>query len=200
MKTITSLLIATILLLPVAHAQSEPERVPLPVTSSQSPERDRALVQAAFDGNLGAVKAAVAKGASLEATAPKGRTSMHWAAVNGHLEIIEFLHGEGANIDAGDSDGKTPLMFAIKGKHAEVVAFLLEQGANANAKSIKVGLTPLTIAAAVGNVEVVQLLLDAGADQAIPERSGDTALDRARQYEHPEVAALLEASEGASGS
>lgn len=171
-----------------------------PTSPEPNEERDRALVQAAFDGNLELVKSAVGKGASLEATAPKGRTSMHWAAANGHLEIVEFLHSKGADIDAKDSGGMTPLMFAVKGKHADIVAFMLDNDADPNARSIKIGLTPLTIGAAVGSVEVVRLLLEHGADQAIPERSGDTPLDRARQYEHPEVAALLEASNDASGS
>ncbi len=171
-----------------------------PTNPEPSAEHDRALVQAAFDGELATVKAAMQKGASVEAKAPKGRTSIHWAAVNGHLDVIEFLHAEGADLDASDGGGMTPLMFAVKGKHADVVAFLLENGAEVNARSIKIGLTPLTIAAAVGNVDVVRILLSHGADLELPERSGDTALDRARQYEHPDVAALLEAGNTASGS
>lgn len=184
-----------------AAADQQPdEKIVDPKVSAESPERDRVLVQAAFDGDLATVRSVVEKGASLEATAPKGRTAMHWAAVNGHLEVIEFLGERGANVNARDSDGKTPLMFAVKGKHADIVAYLLESGADANARSKKIGLTPLTIGAAVGDVGVVRLLLEHGADQGIPERSGDTALDRARQYEHPEVVALLEASGETSGS
>ncbi len=199
MKTTINLVTITLILAFAMNAGAQ-EKPADPTSPSPSKESDRALVQAAFDGDLVTVKAAVRKGASVEAKAPKGRTSMHWAAVNGHLDVIEFLHSEGADINAPDGDRMTPLMFAVKGKHVDIVAYLLENGADANARSVKIGLTPLTIAAAVGNVDVVRLLLDHGADQEIPERSGDTALDRARQYEHPEVAALLEAGNTASGS
>ena len=153
--------------------------------------RDKALIQGAFDGELAKVQAVLAKGASLEATGPKGRTAVIWAAANGHTSVVEFLHRQGADIKAKDSNDQTALMFAVKGSYAETVKYLLENGADVNARSIKQGFTPLTIAAAVGDVNVVRLLLDHGADKNIAERDGNTALDRARQYGHPEVVALL---------
>ena len=163
--------------------------------------KDEALLQAAFDGDLALVESVVAKGANVEVTGPKSRTSTIWAAANGHTAIVKFLHGQGADIDAKDSGGQTPLMFAVKGSHRDTVEYLLENGADVNARSKKRGFTALITAAAVGDVEVVRLLLEHGADKSVVELGGHTALDRARQYEHPDVATLLEGEEeAASGS
>lgn len=160
--------------------------------SSQVEKRDKALVQYAFDGELTKVQSVVAKGASVDATGPKKRTALLWAAANGHTSIVEFLHSKDANINAKDSNGQTALMFAVKGSHVEAVEYLLENGADIDARSIKQGFTALITAAAVGDVRVVRLLLEHGADKSIAERNGNTALDRARQYDHPDIAALLE--------
>lgn len=154
--------------------------------------RDKALVQSAFDGELTKVQGVVAKGASLEAAGPKKRTALIWAAANGHTSVVEFLHSKDAKINAKDSNGQTALMFAVKGSHEETVKYLLENGADIDARSIKQGFTALITAAAVGNMNVVRLLLEHGADKDIAERNGNTALDRARQYGHPDIAALLE--------
>lgn len=164
----------------------------VPASPQQSDARDKALIQSAFDGDLARVQGLVAKGASVEATGPKNRTALLWAAANGHTAIVEVLHNAGADIDAKDSNGQTPLMFAVKGSHLDTIEYLLKNGADVNARSIKQGFTALTTAAAIGNVSVVRLLLEHGAEKGIAERDGNTALDRARQYGHPDVAALLD--------
>ena len=170
------------------------------VSPSQSDERDKALIQSAYDGELAKVQGLVKKGATIEATGPKNRTALLWAAANGHAPVVEFLHGAGADINAKDSGGQTPLMFAVKGSHVETVKYLLENGADIDARSTKRGFTALITAAAVGNESVVRLLLEHGADKNIAERTGDTALDRARQYEHPDIAELLEDESSASAN
>ena len=163
-----------------------------PVSPVQSDERDKALIQSAFDGELAKVQALLKKGASVEATAPKNRTALIWAATNGHTTVVEVLYGAGADINARDGDGHTALMFAVKGSNVSTVDFLLKNGADINAQSKKQRITALIVAAAVGDVEVVRLLLEYGADTDLAEIDGSTALDRARQYGHPAVVALLE--------
>lgn len=185
MKILTSLV--TLLFVVGISAAAED-----PIAPVQSDERDKALIQAAFDGELAKAQGLVKKGASIEATGPKKRTSMIWAAANGHTPVVEFLHGAGADINAKDSNGQTVLMFAVKGSHVEMVEYLLENGADIDARSIKQGFTALITAAAIGNETMVRLLLEHGADKNIAERNGNTALDRAGQYGHPDIAALLE--------
>ncbi len=163
-------------------------------------EVDKALIQGAFDGDLAKVQKLIEKGASLEATGPKDRSALLWASANGHTDVVEFLHSKGADIDAGDSNNQTALMFAIKGSHVDTVAYLLENGADVNVQSKKRRFTALIVAASVGNIDIVNMLLERGADASITERDGYTALDRARQYEHPEVASRLEEFGETSGS
>ena len=154
-------------------------------------ERNKALIQAAFDGDIRAVEASVAKGADVNATGPKSRTAMLWAATNGHAEVVEFLQSKGADIDKGDNNLQTPLIFAVRGSHVEIVRFLLDNGAKIDLQTKKQGMTALIAAAAMGNAEVVELLLDYGADPELAQWNGWTALDRAQQFEYPEIVALL---------
>lgn len=155
---------------------------------------DKALIQFAFDGDLTDAKAALTKGASVEATDSKGRTALMWAAANGHTPMVEFLLAQGADIDAMDSDGQTALMYATTRSFAATVDFLLANGAGVNYQSKKTRFTALTIAASGGNVEVVRLLLEHGADTSLAESDGSTPLDRARQNGHSAVVVLLEES------
>ena len=172
-----------------------------PIAPVQSDERDKALVQSAFDGELAKVQGLVKKGASVDATGPKSRTALMWAAANGHTPVVEFLLGQGADINAMDSDGQTALMYATTRSFAPTVDFLLANGASVNVQSKKSKFTALIIAASGGNVEIVRLLLEHGADTCLAESDGDTPLDRARQYGHSAVVALLEESSApANGS
>ncbi len=158
---------------------------------SQTP-RDKALLESAFIGNLDDVQVLVRKGATIDATAPKGRTALMLAAANGHTPVVEFLLQQGAEINAKDSDGQTALMYATSGLFPETVKFLLENGADVDVQSKKGGFTALMIAASGGEEELVRLLLEHGANKDIVEKNGRTAIDRARQYGHAAVVTLLE--------
>lgn len=163
-----------------------------PASPVLNEERNQALVQSAFDGDLARVQALLKKGASVDATAPKNRTALIWAATNGHTAVVEALHKAGADVNAQDSDNQTALMYATKKAHTDTVEFLLENGADVGLKSTKQGFTALILAATVGDVELVKLLLDHGADKSATDRSGNTAVDRARQFGNDEVVPLLE--------
>jgi ankyrin repeat protein len=163
-----------------------------PAATVNSAQLENVLVQRAFDGDLEAVQRLVEKGASVESSGPKKRTALIWAAMNGHEPVVAFLHGAGADVNAKDKGGQTALMFAVKGSHVETARYLLENNAEVDARSSKQGMTALIIAAAVGNMDIVQLLLQHGADIELAEKSGATALDRARQFENQAVAELLE--------
>ena len=154
--------------------------------------RDKALLESAFIGDLAKVQVLVRKGASIHATAPKGRTALMLAAANGHTPVVEFLHQQGAEINAKDSDSQTALMYATSGLHPETVKYLLENGADVDVQSKKLRFTALMIAASGGEEELVRLLLAHGANKELVESNGRTAIDRARQYGHEAVVTLLE--------
>ena len=79
-----------------------------------NPEADRALLDAANDGNIKAVKQHLAAGADVNAKSKFGRTPLHHAAYFGHKEVAELLIAEGADVNAKDDDGATPLDLAAR--------------------------------------------------------------------------------------
>ena len=111
-----------------------------------NPEADRALLKAAQDGNIVAVKKHLAAGADVNA---KGWfkltlhiveggnlnkktytdwTPLHWAAYRDHKEISELLIAEGADVNAKDA-GTTPLDVAEEFNLSELASILRKHGA-----------------------------------------------------------------------
>ena len=74
--------------------------------------------------------------------------------------------------------------------HTAVIRVALEEGAWVNSKGER-GITPLLCAAAAGALESVTLLLEAGADPRLKADDGSTALGRALEGGHEEVATVL---------
>ena len=110
-----------------------------------NPEADRALLKAAQDGNIVAVKKHLAAGADVNA---KGWfkltlhiveggnlnkktytdwTPLHWAAYRDHKEIVELLIAEGADVNAKDA-GTTPLDVAEEFNLSELASILRKHG------------------------------------------------------------------------
>ena len=79
-----------------------------------NPEADRALLKAAEDGNIEAVKQHIATGTDVNAKDGGGQTPLHNAALKGRKEIAELLIGEGADVNAKDNFKSTPLHFAAR--------------------------------------------------------------------------------------
>jgi len=70
---------------------------------------DGALLKATQEGNIKAVKQAIADGADVNAKTKRGWTPLHSAADRGRKEIVELLIAEGADVHAKDHKGRTPL-------------------------------------------------------------------------------------------
>ena len=67
---------------------------------------DGALIQAAKDGDIEAVKQHLAAGANVNAKEGVfGTTPLHPAAANDHKELAELLIEKGANVNAKDGIG-----------------------------------------------------------------------------------------------
>ena len=64
-----------------------------------SPALEEALRQAAFDGRLNAVRAAIKDGADVSACDGEGRTALMLAAFGGHHEIVDVLLAHGTDVN-----------------------------------------------------------------------------------------------------
>ena len=161
-----------------------PPSKPQKVVAVQAP--DISIYEAAYDGNIEAVKQHLAAGTDVNAKDEySGYTSLHHAANHGLNEIAKLLIKKGANVNLKADFGYTPLMLATNTVIAEL---LIKNGANVNATH-QHG-TGLHIAAGVGNRSVVEWFIANGADVNAKSDFG-TPLDFAIVREYTETADLL---------
>jgi len=85
--------------------------------------------EAAEEGNIEAVKQAIAAGTDVNAKRDDGYTPLHDAASLGHKEVVELLIAKGANVNAQRDNGETPLDWAILNDHTEIADLLRKHGA-----------------------------------------------------------------------
>ena len=97
----------------------------------RAPNGNTALMMAAFNHNMRAIKTLVARGAQVNQT---GWTALHYSAAAGDMEITDFLLEHHAYIDCESPSGMTPLMIAAREGKEEVVQQLLAAGADASLK------------------------------------------------------------------
>ena len=153
-----------------------------------------ALIGAANDGNIEAVKQHLAAGTDANAKDKYGTTPLHRAAEKGHKEVVALLIAKGADVNAMTNTGWTSLHFAALKGRKEIAELLLASGADVNAKDKTRGGTPLHYAAISpnygrGHKEIAELLITKGADVNAKADDGGPPLDWAMQ--HPETADLL---------
>jgi ankyrin repeat protein len=106
---------------------------------------DISIHDAAWDGNIEAVKQHLAAGTDVNAKDKNGWTPLHAAAFEDHKEIAELLIAKGADVNAKNKNGWTPLHFAALEDHKEVAELLIAKGADVNPKDVS-GETPLDVA------------------------------------------------------
>ena len=91
---------------------------------------DETLLEAARTGNAAQVKAALAKGANVNAKARYDVTPLIFAANNGHVEVARLLIAAGADLNAVDTFYKARAIdMALTNGHASVAVLLLQSGA-----------------------------------------------------------------------
>jgi len=99
-------------------------------------QKNEDLQNAAKEGNLEGVIAALKEGAEINFQDYYGRTALIYAAEKGYLDIVQFLVDKGANVNLQDYTSGTALIVATANSHEKVVTFLLEHGANPDIKGI----------------------------------------------------------------
>ena len=174
----------------IVFGQNAPDSgdTPSPVENEAA---DQMLWQAALEGQIDAMAAAVEQGARIESVDADGRTALMYAAFNGHDKSVQWLLDRGAAVDTRDASGWTPLMFCSSGPFASTAQLLLDHGANPNDVGKVEGWTALMFAAGEGQVEIIRVLLKYGADPTIVDTDGDAAADHAAKTHHTEAEKLL---------
>ena len=127
MKHLLLTTIAAVVLVGCATTQS-----PEPPTAKAP---DISIHEAAYTGNIEAVKQHLTAGTDVNAKASRGWTPLHSVATK---KIAELLITKGADVNAKDKIGGTPLHLSAHSGQREIVELLIANGANMNAK-IEVG-------------------------------------------------------------
>jgi ankyrin repeat protein len=150
-----------------------------------------ALVDAARNGDLAAVRSLLRSGADANAVAPDGSTAVHWAVHRGSLEMLNALLAAGARGDRLTRYNVAPLTLAAQTGDAPIVERLLAAGVDPDTTSEE-GQTALMTAARNGNPATVRALLRHGAHVGLAESfRGQTALMFAAGEGNTAVVALL---------
>ena len=126
------LLLTTIAAVLVVGCGESQQSAPSPAAEPEQPTAkapDISIHQAAYEGNIEAVKQHLADGVDVNAKNSDGQTPLHYAAMEGYKEIVELLIAEGADLNAKNGLlGKTPLDWAIFFKKTETVNLLRKHG------------------------------------------------------------------------
>ena len=126
--------------------------------------------------------------------APDGFTPVALAAFFGQSASATTLIAAGADVNAAARNPLkvTALHAAVAGRRLDIVAAVLAAGADANAQQ-QAGFRPIHEAANQSNTLLAELLLAHGADPTLPDDSGKSAIDVARDKGHAEFAEWLAA-------
>jgi ankyrin repeat protein len=152
---------------------------------------DDSFFEAALNGDLEMVNAALTAGVSANQKDAEGRTALMYASYNGHIKLVDHLITKGADVNIRDKYGRTALMMAASGPFSETVKILLENNAWPDLVDNEERFTALMYAAAEGQMENVKLLLSFKADPTLKDIDGDDALTFALNNKHTGVADLI---------
>jgi len=148
--------------------------LPLEAAMAQKPE-DLAMINAAGRGDLPAVEAMLAAGASVTAVDRAGRTALIAAAYRNHLEVARRLIAAGADVNAQDATRQSAFLIATSDGYVELLELTLANGADVHAKDSYNG-TGLIRAADRGHVEIIRRLINTPMEMNHVNRLGWTAL------------------------
>jgi len=161
---------------------------------------DRALYEAAQEGDFDGVKETVAAGANPSAIIHGDGSPLIGAARSGRVDIMKFLLDQGADPNGVVEGDGSPLIAAASHGKFEQVQMLIDHGADVNL-AVAGDENPLMNAAEQGNLRIVQFLVEKGADihtKIYSEKwqghreEWRTAMSQARKNGHMDVVRYLE--------
>lgn len=132
------------------------------------------LLLAARDADIGAVRAALSRGADVNAVDFNGMKVLEYAVQSGNEEVVKTLIAAGAGVNEKAYRPAGPLKLAAAKGYRSIVGILLSAGANPNPPEGDV--TPLMNAAHVNSLPIVTMLLEARANVNAKKSDGFTAL------------------------
>lgn len=139
-------------------AGCQPAGRPATPEATASRAADRLLIDAARRGDLGAVRSALADGASVGAVDSTGQTAVITAAYGDHVAVAEVLIGAGADVNVKDNTQQSAYLIPTADGGLELLRLMLRSGANVHSLDSYNG-TGLIRAADRGHVEIIRELL-----------------------------------------
>ncbi len=130
---------------------------------------DEALWEAAEEGDLAKLEAALDRGASVNAPDPfcDNYTALHFLSVSDNADGVELLACRGADLGSRSTHGETPLHLACAANAANATRRLLQVGAPREERD-KWGKTPLDVARDGENAKAVAALGESLGKPAAP--------------------------------
>jgi beta-lactamase regulating signal transducer with metallopeptidase domain len=125
--------------------------------------RDRALYEAAEQGDVEEVTALLDAGANINAAIQGDGTPLIGAARSGHMNAVRLLLDRGADPNLPVQGDGNPLIMAAREGHREIVELLLDRGARID-DIVEDDETALIQASGAGQAAVVELLILRGAN------------------------------------
>ena len=189
---------AVVVLVGVLVAGCQPAAGPVPPETTSLLTADARLIEAARRGDLGAVRAALAGGASVSAIDRDRQTALIAAAYGDHVAVAEVLIGVGADVNVKDASQQSAYLIPTADGGLEMLRLTLRSGADVHSLDSYNG-TGLIRAADRGHVEIIRELLRTPIKIDHVNRLGWTALLEAiilgnGGQRHTEVVRLLVAA------
>lgn len=151
---------------------------------------DAPLVEAARRGDAAAVRALIAKKASVNELARDGSSALLWAVYHSDVAMARALIAAGANANTPNKYGVTPLIQAGRTGDTPLIDVLLKAGASVSLAHPD-GETAVMSAARAGRADAIKLLVEAGADVNARTYQDETALMWAAVEGHADVITAL---------
>ena len=189
---------AVVVLVGVLVTACQPAAAPVAPEATVFPTADALLIDAARRGDLGAVRAALAGGASVSATDHDRQTALIAAAYADHVAIAAVLIAAGADVNTKDASQQSAYLIPTADGGLEMLRLALRSGADVHSLDSYNG-TGLIRAADRGHVEIIRELLRTPIKVDHVNRLGWTALLEAiilgsGGQRHTEVVRLLVAA------